>query len=135
VSILGPIDDTDRRRWQREKANRLIELLAAGANAELPPVTWSVPASGALYARAMDSEPAQRRAVFEAWATWLEGRYRAADRLTVERWPEREHNGYVHLHIVVAKDIGTGRPLAEIVVTADVATDDDDAPEGSTSWP
>ncbi len=125
MSILGQTDDTDRRRWQREKANRLIELLAAGANAELPPVTWSVPATGALYARAMDNEPSERRAAFEAWATWLEGRYGHEDRLTVERWPEREHGGYIHLHIVVAKNIGTGRPLAEIVVTADVATDDE----------
>ncbi|MGK5533421.1 hypothetical protein [Streptomyces sp. URMC 129] len=127
MSILGEITDADRRRWQREKANRLIELLAAGANAELPPVTWSVPATGALYGQAMDPEPAARRVAFEAWATWLEGRYGHEDRLTVERWPEREHNGYVHLHVVVAKDIGTGRPLVEIVVTADVATDDEDA--------
>jgi hypothetical protein len=78
MSLFGPADDTDLRRWQREKLIALTELVNLGQEKRLPPLAWKLPDGAgdligtvAVYGR--DQHP---RTVFDAWCTALAGHRR-----------------------------------------------------------
>lgn len=89
--FTDPPTDAERRGWQLRGARALVDLLTEAHKAGLPPLAWTVNTSG-LVGRWLMVPPSTRES-FEQWAALL-----AADG-PVERWPETDHGGRVHLHV------------------------------------
>lgn len=107
TSLLGPVTDADRRRWQDRAYKLLGELLERGWEHDLPPIFWRLKDSAVIVGEPVGS--GDKRAVWEAWVTVLE----------LDRWAEQPPtgSGRVHLH-AVTKD-WRGRHV-DVAVIADV---------------
>jgi hypothetical protein len=44
--LFGPVDDSDRRRWQHRNLLGLTELVKFGVTKKLPPLFWTLPDIG-----------------------------------------------------------------------------------------
>ena len=78
MSLFGPTDDGDLRRWQQQKLTALTALVKLGHGKTLPPLAWTLPSGAgdlvgtvAVYGR--EEHP---RTVFDAWCTALAGHLR-----------------------------------------------------------
>ena len=110
-SLLGPVTDADRRRWQRRWLDLLVELVKFGEDRKLTPLSWTLSVH-ALVGQATGHDSEEKRAAFDAWATALE----------LARWGEHHHDtGRVHLH-ASARDLW-GRDVG-VTVIADVWDDE-----------
>lgn len=117
MSLFGPVTNVERLGWQRHNTTALAELLAAAQKADLPAIAWQFGLTSGLVGRCLAHEPAECRAQFEAWATFLG---------EVERWPERSRGGHTHLH-ATRKAYGP-RPGVDVVIVADLYDEGDEVP-------
>jgi hypothetical protein len=72
--LLGPVTDSDRRRWQLAGADALVAILTLAAKHGMPPLSWSVGEGSAGICGRVSShrrDAAQMREVFERWAKLL----------------------------------------------------------------
>lgn len=81
MSLFGPTDDTDLRRWQERNLKGLTELVQLGAKKELPPLFWTLPDLGDIAGKfSVQGRGHDPRAVFELWFEALSGHLRVAPR-------------------------------------------------------
>jgi hypothetical protein len=107
---MGLFTDAERRRWQHRGAVTLAELLTEADEASLPPLVWELALTSALYGRSVAVNMAERRAEFEAWASFF-GEHG-------QRRPEQSLGGKTRLRVLRR---GYGRaPGVDVAVLADV---------------
>lgn len=68
---MMPITDGERRRWQRNGAHALVEMLDAAEAAKLPPIHWRLDFTSTLVGMCLGDSPEAQRATFDAWARFL----------------------------------------------------------------
>ena len=106
-SLLGPVTDADLRRWQQQRYDLLGQVLKAGQERDLPPLSWTLSVY-ALVGTATGHADDEKRAAFDAWVAALD----------LDRWDEQPHEtGRIHLHAV--SDDLWGRGVG-VTVIADV---------------
>lgn len=67
MSVFGPTDDGDYRRWQQRNLKAVTELITLGVKKKLPPIAWRVPTIGTLTGTVENHADHHPREVFEAW--------------------------------------------------------------------
>lgn len=83
MSILGPIDDSDYRRWQRHSLTALANVLDLGILLKLPPLSWRLPRIGALVGEVVGID--HPRDAFETWHLALVGTMWVSPRILPDR--------------------------------------------------
>lgn len=70
---MSGTSNTYSLRWQRDAHRALGEFLAAATDLGLPAMSWTIATTGALVGDvdSPNSTPAQQRAAFDAWTSWL----------------------------------------------------------------
>lgn len=133
MSIFGPVDDTDRRRWQQRDLKGLTELIQFGATKNLPPLRWRLTTSGGgiigevdlLY---RDRDPHE---VFEAWCEALSEHKRVDPRgggFRGEGKPRTEHTlpgGKIRLWAGFTLRLTDGKhPVCDVTLLAEWFAED-----------
>ncbi|WP_435583442.1 hypothetical protein [Amycolatopsis thermoflava] len=84
MSLFGPADDADHRRWQQRNLFAVTELIKFGVKRKLPPLEWTVPtvgnAAGKVDAPRARIDHVHPREIFEAWYAALDAHPRVKPR-------------------------------------------------------
>jgi hypothetical protein len=116
--MFGEVTAREQSGWQLRATRVLSELLQRAIRENLPPVRWTVSATGDLVAHCYAASAVDRRTAWETWRTVL----------GAAAWPERTDSaGITHLHAVAKRFDG----LVDVTVLADVFPDDDQPEEAS----
>jgi hypothetical protein len=143
MSLFGPTDDTDYRRWQQHKLTALTALVEFGATKKLPPLSWRLPRGGGALLGEVETIGSDHapRAVFDTWCAALADHPRVEPRglgLRHDGPPRREHTsdsgqhrltaGFTY-HLVTDKPY----PTADLAVIAEWWDDNPADPNQQTS--
>lgn len=112
MSLFGPIDDSDRRRWQHTGLNALRRLIKLGHERKLPPILWELPTTTAVTGRVgmLTTDP---RGIWEVWVTALTTLCGPPTTL----WPEHT-NGVGKTRLVAKFGLRmTGLPTCDVAST------------------
>lgn len=83
MSIYGPTDDGDKRRWQQQGLIGLTRLIELGHGKQLPPLAWTLPAGSRVLGRVEPLGDHAPRDVYDQWYSALLGELGPP----VKEWP------------------------------------------------
>lgn len=120
MSLFGPVDDNDKRRWQHQGLTGLTRLIEVGRERELPPVVWELRTGSRLVGRVepFDHPP---RDVYDQWHSALSDLCGPA-----KEWPERATaSGQIRLSAQFTLPLGDAKyPSCSVVLIAEWFADD-----------